>query len=136
MRKIIVFLGVLLLCAIAVAVKIYSGDQYRQPIATAEKLSNATCSASDFTLTKTKAVTEYDSARLTGIITSHCATSAGVQLKWTAFNADGSVAFSSDFWPAKTTNIPPRSDYPFEMIESAPRGKWTFNVEPIKVTSW
>lgn len=94
------------------------------------------CTAADFSLSKTKATTEYDVARLTGIITSHCASAVGVQLKWTAFNADGTVAFSTDFWPASTTNIPPRSEYPFEMMDTAPRGRWTYRVEPINVTVW
>jgi hypothetical protein len=94
------------------------------------------CTAADFSLSKVKGSTEYEEAKLTGILTSHCAFSAGVELKWTAFNADGTVAFSNDFWPASTTNIQPHTDYPFEMMESAPRGKWTYRVEPISVNIW
>jgi hypothetical protein len=94
------------------------------------------CTAADFSLSKTKAAVEYDEAKLTGIVTSHCASAAGVRLKWTAFNPDGTVAFSSDFWPASTTNIPPHTDYAFEMMNSAPRGKWTYRVVPISVDVW
>jgi hypothetical protein len=94
------------------------------------------CTVADFSVSKTRASTESDEATLTGIITSRCASSAGVQLKWTAFYADGTVAFSNDSWPASTTNIPPNSVYPFEMMNSAPRGKWTYRVEPIKVNVW
>ena len=94
------------------------------------------CTAADFLVTKTKARTEYDQATLTGIITSHCKYAAGVQLKWTAFNSDGSVAFSDDFWPASTTNIPPGTEYPFEMMNESPRGKWTYTVQPISVSVW
>lgn len=94
------------------------------------------CTANDFTLSKTKATREYETATLTGIIKSNCASAVGVQLKWTAFNSDGTVAFSSDFWPASTTNIPPHSDYAFEMMEAAPRGKWTYQVEPVSVNVW
>lgn len=94
------------------------------------------CTAADFSLSKLKANAEYEVAKLTGIVTSHCASAAGVQLKWTAFNSDGTVAFSEDFWPASTTNIPPRTDYAFEMMNSAPRGKWTYRVEPIGVNVW
>jgi hypothetical protein len=59
-----------------------------------------------------------------------------VELKWTAFNADGTVAFSSEFWPASTTNIPPHTDYAFEMMNAAPRGKWTYQVSPISTSVW
>lgn len=78
----------------------------------------------------------YDTSKLTGIVTSHCASAAGVELKWTAYNADGSVAFSTNFWPASTTNIPPHSNYAFEMMDAAPRGKWTYDVEPVDVHVW
>ena len=101
-----------------------------------EQAAPQSCTAADFSLSKTKATFEYDEAKLTGIVTSHCASAAGVELKWTAFNADGTVAFSSDFWPASTTNIPPHTDYAFEMMNSAPRGKWTYRVEPISVDVW
>jgi hypothetical protein len=87
-------------------------------------------------LTKTKVRTEYDYATLTGIVTNHCTSAVGVQLKWTAFNSDGTIAFSEDFWPASTTNIPPQTDYAFEMMASAPRGRWTYTVEPISINVW
>jgi hypothetical protein len=99
-------------------------------------ISTPTCTAADFSLSKLKANAEYDEAKLTGIITSHCASASGIQLKWTAFNSDGTVAFSNDFWPASTTNIPPHTNYAFEMMNSAPRGKWTYRVEPISVRVW
>lgn len=97
---------------------------------------SASCTAADFSLSKPKVNVEFDTAKLTGVVSSHCASAAGVQLKWTAFNADGTVAFSSDFWPASTTNIAPHTDYPFEMMETAPRGKWTYRVEPVSVNVW
>ena len=88
-------------------------------------------------LSKIKSVSDDGYARLTGVVRNNCSISAGIQLKWTAFNKDGSVAFSQDFWPAHTTNIAPSSDYPFEMMNSAPRGSgWKFDVTPISITSW
>jgi hypothetical protein len=100
------------------------------------KATVRSCTAADFSLSKEKATEGDDEATLTGVITSRCSAAAGVQLKWTAFNTDGTVAFSSDFWPASTTNIPPKSDYPFEMMNAAPRGKWTYTVEPISTNVW
>jgi hypothetical protein len=96
----------------------------------------ANCSAADFSLARVRAQTDYDYAKLTGVVTNHCTVAVGVQLKWTAFNSDGTVAFSEDFWPASTTNIPPGTDYPFEMMDAAPRGKWTYKVEPIALNRW
>ncbi len=98
--------------------------------------TSAFCTASDFSVTKLRAYTEYDYAKLTGIVTSHCKYAAGVQLKWTAFNSDGSVAFSDDFWPASTTNIAPGTEYPFEMMNTAPQGNWTYTVQPISLSVW
>lgn len=94
------------------------------------------CAPADFQVEKLKAVIEYEHARLTGTVRHSCPVAIGVELKWTAYNADGSVAFSNTFFPAHTTNIPPNTAYPFETINSAPRGKWQYNVEPVRVYSW
>jgi len=94
------------------------------------------CGPNDFTITKLNAYVEYDYAKLTGIVRHSCSFAVGVQLKWTAYNSDGTVAFSQDFWPASTTNIPPNTDYPFEMMNTAPRGKWRYTVEAIGVDQW
>lgn len=94
------------------------------------------CSARNITVIKTSAQTEYDEAKLTGIVTNHCTSAVGVQLKWTAYNSDGTIAFSNDFWPASTTNIPPNTNYAFEMMDTAPRGRWTYTVEPIATSVW
>jgi hypothetical protein len=98
--------------------------------------ASSSCAVTDFSLSRTQAHVEYDYAKLTGIVTNNCKYAAGVQLKWTAFNSDGTVAFSEDFWPASTTNIPPGTDYPFEMMDTAPRGKWTYEVDPIALKVW
>jgi hypothetical protein len=94
------------------------------------------CSVTDFSLTKIRSHVEYDYAKLTGVVTNNCKSAVGVQLKWTAFNSDGTVAFSEDFWPASTTNIPPGADYAFETMNTAPRGRWTYRVEPIALNIW
>lgn len=128
-------LGVVLILLFALALigKMSAGSSGQM---SSQTHTSAACNADDFSLSKVKGSTEYEEAKLTGILTNHCASAVGVQLKWTAFNSDGTVAFSNDFWPASTTNIPPNTDYPFEMMNSAPRGKWTYRVEPIKVNTW
>lgn len=94
------------------------------------------CGPESFAVSKLKAWTEYDYAHLTGIVRHNCSSAVGVQLKWTAFNADGTVAFANNFWPASTTNIPPNTDYAFEMMNAAPRSKWRYTVEPVGIYSW
>lgn len=98
--------------------------------------ASSPCAVTDFSLSRTRAHVEYDYAKLTGIVTNNCKYAEGVQLKWTAFNSDGTVAFSEDFWPASTTNIPPGADYAFEMMDTAPRGRWTYEVKPIALNVW
>lgn len=95
-----------------------------------------TCSTRNFEVQKLRAWIEYDYVHLTGVVHNGCSIAAGVKLKWTAEFADGSVAFSTDFWPASTTNIAPRSDYPFETLNRAPRGKWTYVVTAEALTAW
>lgn len=94
------------------------------------------CAPSQFIISKLNATVRYNYATLTGIVANNCSSARGVELKWTAFNEDGSVAFSSEFWPASTTNIPAGASYPFETSNRAPRGKWTFTVEAINVQTW
>jgi DNA-directed RNA polymerase subunit RPC12/RpoP len=79
---------------------------------------------------------EYGYAKLTGTVRNTCAISAGVELKWTAMNKDGSIAFSDDFFPAHTTNIAPGADYSFETSNHAPKGRWRYTIEPIRVYRW
>lgn len=94
------------------------------------------CGPANFTVSKLNARQERDYARLTGIVSHNCPTAAGVELKWTAYNSDGSVAFSDNFYPASTTNIPANTDYPFETMNRAPVGKWTYRVAPISIQKW
>lgn len=94
------------------------------------------CAPSNFLITKEKATERGGYATLTGIVRNNCDQAKGIRLKWTAYNKDGSVAFSDTFWPASTTNIPPHSDYPFETMNKAPRGPWTFVVVPEALEDW
>lgn len=95
------------------------------------------CSASDFSVDKLNAGIEYGYAKLTGIVRNGCDVSAGVELKWTAYNSDGSVAFSHTFFPASTVNIAPKTNYPFETSNSAPQDrKGHYTVEPVRIIRW
>jgi hypothetical protein len=95
-----------------------------------------TCAPGDFTISNVRATTEYSYAHLTGAVVNNCEKSAGPRLKWTAYNSDHTVAFSNDFWPASTVNIAPHASYPFETMNSAPRGQWTYTVQVIGVDHW
>jgi hypothetical protein len=98
--------------------------------------SAPSCGPASVTISKLNAYREYDYAHLTGVIRHNCDHAIGIHLKWTAYNSDGTVAFSDDFWPASTTNIPPNTDYPFETMNEAPRGKWHYEVQAIDVNTW
>ncbi len=95
-----------------------------------------TCSPRNVTLNKTTVNTRGDYATLTGIVRHNCPGSTGLKLKWTAYNSDGSVAFSQEFWPASTNNIPANTDFPFQFMNQAPRGQWTYIVVPAEVHAW
>jgi hypothetical protein len=94
------------------------------------------CTPADFALSKLRTRTESSFARLTGVVRNNCAGSAGPQLKWTAYYSDGTIAFSDEFWPASTVNIPPHTDYALDMLHPAPLGKWTYKIEVINVQQW
>jgi DNA-directed RNA polymerase subunit RPC12/RpoP len=94
------------------------------------------CPPGKFLVVNHRAVSDSGYAKLTGLVKNTCAVSAGVRLKWTALNSDGTVAFSDDFFPAHTTNIAPGAEYPFETSNHAPPGRWTYTVEPVEVLHW
>jgi hypothetical protein len=124
-----------------VVVAVVSNSHYRSYLEYSPSYSSAAsasgCQVSDFTLDKTQANLDgYGYVRLTGIVHNGCSYAMGVKLKWTVYNSDGTIAFSNDFYPANTTNIPPNTDYPFETMNSAPRGKSQYTVEPISLQQW
>jgi hypothetical protein len=94
------------------------------------------CDAASFSVDKLHGTTERGYLRVTGIVHNDCDEPMGVQLKWTGYFADGSIAFSENFWPASTTNIHARSGYPFEAIHRAPEGESRYRIEPIRARSW
>jgi hypothetical protein len=98
--------------------------------------ARAACRPGNFAVSKLSGAQEYGYAKLTGIVRNACAYASGVELRWTAFNSDGSVAFSDTFYPASTTNIAPGVDYPFETSNKAPLGRWTYTVTPVSVQQW
>lgn len=117
----------------------YEASQFR-PAALATNDFNtapiARCSASNVTVSNLKATIDDGFARITGMVRHNCKSSAGVELIWTAFNSDGSIAFSDRFWPASTVNIPSDTDYPFDTMNKAPKGKWTYRVQPAATNIW
>jgi len=94
------------------------------------------CAPSDFTLSKVTYEPTYGSVRIKGIIRHACPVAAGVQLKWTAYNKDGSVAFVNNFWPASTVNIQAGTDYAFQTINSGSPQIARYEVAPVDVHVW
>ena len=95
-----------------------------------------TCGPANVSLSKLRTVTEHRYVTLTGLVRHNCLTAVGVQLKWTAYNPDGSIAFTDNFWPASVLNIQANTDYPFEKINPAPPGNWKYTVEAVGIDHW
>ncbi|HEY1613900.1 MAG TPA: zinc ribbon domain-containing protein [Rhizomicrobium sp.] len=110
----------------------------RRPSSASVAESSGPCSPADFTVSDlaTPQAETSDYIKLTGMLHNGCSQASGAQLKWTVFNSDGTVAFSDDFWPDSTTNLPPNGDFPFDTLHSAPNGTWTYKVEVISTTAW
>lgn len=73
---------------------------------------------------------------LTGILRHSCPVPIGVQLKWTTYDSSGAVVFSVDFWPASIRNIPPNTDYAFDIPQKPPVTPSRFTVSAIATTIW
>ena len=88
------------------------------------------CMPSDFEISKVTYTSARGHPRINGVVQHSCPEATAVQLKWTAYNADGTIAFSKDFWPAGTSNIQPGAPYPFTFGTSPPEGA-RYDVAPI-----
>lgn len=94
------------------------------------------CSTSGVWLDNTAMTESSGYVHLTGIVHHSCQKALGVELKWTVYNGDGTVAFSQEFWPAHSTNIAPDAPYPFETLNRAPASRSRFEVTPVRVSTW
>lgn len=71
----------------------------------------AGCDLSQVKISNVRTWHEMGYARITGILRHSCAGSIGIELKWTGFYADKSVAFTYPRWPNGTSNIPANTDF-------------------------
>lgn len=94
------------------------------------------CTPAQFTLSKIQTSEDSGYIHLTGIATNNCSVAAGVQIKWTLYDAHGNVIADQEFWPASTNNIPPHTQYPFEYMQSAESYMTRYGVMPISVQRW
>jgi len=93
------------------------GDASNSAVATSNSpgaTSNSTsrvpttgCSRADFAVSELKWRREYDNLNFTGTVSNNAATGCGVQLKVSAYDAQGAVIETQDFWPASVRNIDP-----------------------------
>ena len=72
------------------------------------------CGPENVTIEKVNFRRSGDYTYATGVIKHNCKVAVGVELKWTGYYSDGSVAFSRSFWPNSISNIPRNTDFPFE----------------------
>jgi hypothetical protein len=93
------------------------------------------CSINNIVIKKPNFRYSGDYAYVTGILNQSCKGAIGVELKWTAFYKDGSVAFSQTFWPNSISNIPANTDFPFEFMNSSkiPPASYTIIVNGARI---
>jgi hypothetical protein len=90
---------------------LHSGPSYSGSVPTGCSVNNV----------KLKNLTSsYDSSysKVTGVLSHSCTVAIGIELKWSGFYSDKTVAFSEEFWPNSISNIPPNVDFPFEYMVS------------------
>lgn len=75
---------------------------------------------------------------ITGIVENTCKSAAGVQLKITAYSADGIVIDTQDFWPASVRNIGAGKTYPFKAgsLFTYSDSMANFDCQTIGVKNW
>ncbi len=84
---------------------------------TAEASRPANCKAENVTIDKNWTLEAKGKfVYLRGTLSHNCPTAVGVELTWTGYYADGSVAFNRNFWPNSTSNIPSGTKLPFETM--------------------
>lgn len=96
------------------------------------------CQPSDFAISHVRTHWHITGGALTlaGVITNNCAVPAGPELIWTGYYADGSVAFTDEFWPASTVNIAPHQSYHFHDIQLFQPHKWKYTLSVAHVQRW
>lgn len=94
------------------------------------------CSANDFTISGTKARREQQFMTITGTVTNTNSVDCGVQLKATAYDGQGAVVDTGNFWPASVRNIGAGAKEPFQwMLRFDPAAK-SFEVVVIDAKQW
>lgn len=136
LNKILAFLGFLFLCGFVIQLLEVGGSdpsssafsyssnpgsppsQYGEP-AVLPASDSRTCSLSSISVDHLRFWYDDGYSNVTGIITQNCSMAIGVELRFTGYFSDGSVAFTEGFWPNATSNIPSGTSMPFEGLNDA-----------------
>ena len=94
------------------------------------------CGASNVSLSNIQYSYDGFASKVTGNLRQNCLIAVAVELKWTGYYADGSVAFSDDEWPNSTSNIPPNIDFPFELTEPTKIAPTTYTLAFVGAKPW
>lgn len=115
------------------------------PLAISSAHAEAACSPDLFKVEKFRisvvdgcTSTPCPTLKITGVLRSSCKQPAGVQLKITAYDSDGAVVDTQEFWPASVSNIGAGGKYPFNagpLFTYSPDMK-AFDWEVIGVRQW
>lgn len=96
----------------------------------------AQCKPSDIDIDKVRGRVDGDYVYVAGRLVNNCASATGVQIKITVYNKAGDILTVRDLWPASINNIPPRSDFPFEIMVPRQAGFANFDTRVIGTRVW
>jgi hypothetical protein len=98
--------------------------------------AESACTPQDITLGQYRIRAEYGWFIIVGDLTNNCVEATGVELTVTLYGADNAVLDTNNFWPASTSNIPPKSRYPVKTMLTYQHGVKRFDVRVQSVKRW
>jgi len=106
------------------------------PVAATPSAPATGCAPSDIAVENLRGRVDGDFVYVVGRLVNNCASATGAQIKITYYNASGDILSVKDGWPASTRNIPPQSDFPFEIGNNRQPGFEKFDVRVIATRAW
>ena len=96
----------------------------------------AACGPSDIAVDKLKGHVKRNYIYIVGRLRNNCSIETGVQIKVTIYNKAGDILAVDDSWPASVSNIPAKSDFPFQHMTERLAGFESFDVRIIETKTW
>lgn len=96
-----------------------------------------TCGPSMIKIEKLKVINEGTvTTSIIGVLKNGCSTAVGPQIKFVFYDRSGEILRVEDMWPASINNIPPQSDFPFQIRIEQVNGFKKIDARVIEVRRW